>query len=120
VADQLSKINPQQMVIITYEKVAFTVKKLRDAGPDSIQNFWIKYLTSLHHRLASQFQNMLDGGEIPEWFPHDRTVLIMKKKDIGPSLVSNYPPIKCLSNVWKLLASILANEILAHVEENNS
>ena len=80
----------------------------------------IKYFTSLHHRLASQFQNMLDSGGIPEWLPHGRTVLIMKKKEIGPSVISNYRPITCLSNVWQLLTSILANEILVHLEENNS
>ena len=45
-----------------------------------------------------------------------RTVLIMKNKDIGPEVVSNYCPITCLSNIWKLITSIVAEEILSHLD----
>ena len=44
----------------------------------------------------------------------------MKKKEIGPSVVSNYRPITCLLNIWKLLTSILANDMLFHLEQTQS
>jgi len=83
VKELLNDIVPQQRVSITHEKVLSATKKLKNcraAGLDGIQNFWLKYFKSLHHRLALQFQNILDDGEIPKWLAHGRTVLIMKKR----------------------------------------
>ena len=34
--------------------------------------------------------------------------------------MSNYHPIICLSNIWKLLTSILANDMLFHLEQTQS
>ena len=84
----------------------------RGAGPDGIHNFWIKHLTNVHDQLASQIQHILDGGGIPKWLTEGRTVLIIKNKNIGPNFASNYRPITCLSNIWKLITSILEGEII--------
>jgi len=123
VADKLQGINNQETLEITQEKVAAAAKRSKNwraAGLDGIHNFWIKYLTNLHERLASQIQDILNGSDIPSWLTQGRTVLIMKNKDVGPTVVSNYRPITCLSNIWKLITSIIADEILAHLDTHNS
>ena len=74
----------------------------------------------MYDRSASQIQDILDGGSIPEWLTESITVLIMKNRDIGPNVASNYHPITCLSNIWKLIASILADEILCHLDACHS
>ena len=120
VKEHLSYIGPQEKVSITHEKVLSASKQLKNwraAGLDGIQNFWLKYFKSLHHRLALQFQSILDGGEIPEWLAHGRTVLIRKKKEIDPSVVSNYRPITCLSKLltsfWLMICCFILNRLKA-------
>ena len=48
-----------------------------------------------------------------------RTVLIKKNKALDDAVVANYRPITCLSNIWKLITSIVSKEIVAHLERNN-
>ena len=72
-----------------------------------------KELRSLHERLAWQLQSVVEGN-IPEWMTKGWTSLIMKNKDIGPKVVTNYRPITCLSTTWKLLTSIISNVINDH------
>ena len=74
----------------------------------------------MHDRSASQIQDILDGGSIPEWLTEGITVLIMKNRDIGPNFVSNYHPITCLSNIWKLITSTLADQIMCHLDACHS
>ena len=37
-----------------------------------------------------------------------RTVLILKNKDIGLEVVTNYRPITCFFNIWKLITSVVS------------
>ena len=78
----------------------------------------MKYITSLHGRLAEQLQAVIEG-EIPDWMPEGRTTLIMKDKNISSKVVTNYRPITCLSTTWKLLTSILTELIYDHLQNNN-
>ena len=86
------------------------------AGPDQVHAYWLKKLTNLHERLAQQMQQAIEGG-IPQWMGTGRTVLIMKDKEKG-AVVENYRPITCLPTTWKLLTSILAEEIYNHLDKN--
>ena len=120
VTETLTDMVPQRDIVVTEKMVGKAVKKLRNwkaVGPDGVHNFWIKHLTSLHSRLASQIQAVL-SGEAPEWLTLGRTVLIKKNKDLSDAVVSNYRPITCLSNTWKLITSIVSKEIIAHLEKN--
>ena len=47
-----------------------------------------------------------------------RTVLLLKDKSKGNE-VSNYRPITCLPLMWKLLTSIVADEIYNHLVETD-
>jgi hypothetical protein len=91
------------------------MKNWKAAGPDQVHAFWLKELDSLHVRIAEQLQSVLDT-EIPEWLGKGRTVLIIKDKEKGP-VVENYRPITCLPTMWKLLTSIVSEEMYHHLEE---
>ena len=47
-----------------------------------------------------------------------RTVLLLIDKS-KRNEVSNYRPITCLPNTWKLITDIVADEIYNHLEEND-
>ena len=47
-----------------------------------------------------------------------RTVLIQKDKTKGTA-PGNYRPITCLPIVWKLMTSMVAEEIYRHLEDND-
>ena len=59
----------------------------------------------------------LDSGEVSDWLAKGRTVPAQKDK-AKENIASNYPPITCLPLVWKLLTSILADEIYDYLEKN--
>ena len=76
-------------------------------------------MTNLHERLAWQLQSVLEGTvmSLNAWIVEGRTSLIRKNKNIDPKVVTNYRPITCLSTTWKLLTSIIANELYNHLAE---
>ena len=92
------------------KKVAKSIVSWKSPG------YCIKNLSSLHERLAWQLQSVVEGN-IPEWISKAQTSLIMKNKDIGPKVVTNYRPITCLSTTWKLLTSIISNTIYDHLSD---
>ena len=59
--------------------------------PDGVHGFWYKLL-KLHGRIATELQNTLRSGTVPEWLTIRRTVLIMKDSEKG-KVASNYRPI---------------------------
>ena len=120
VAGDLQDMTPQECIHISISMVSSTACKLsnwRAPGPDGIHTFWIKHLSSLHPRLAAQIQDCVDG-EVPRWLTLGRTVLIMKNKEVGPEVVTNYRPITCLSNLWKLATSMMSAAIVCHLNRN--
>ena len=107
----------QNRLIITTSMIKKAIKKMKNwraAGPDGIQGYWIKNLTSLHERLAIQLQAVLEGN-IPEWMATGKTTLIIKDP-ANPTKESNYRPITCLPTIWKLLTSIIADEIYTFLD----
>ena len=110
---------PQDNLDITTElvkKAAKSMKSWKSPGKEKIQGCWIKNLSSLHERLAWQLQSVVEGN-IPEWISQGWTSLIMKNKDIGPKVVTNYRPVTCLSTTWKLLTSVISNAIYDHLSD---
>ena len=119
VESSTKKVQVQGDLFITTEKVkgqATKMKNWKAAGPDQVHAFWIKQLSNLHERLAIQLQLAVERG-VPEWMGTGRTVLIMKDKEKG-AVVENYRPITCLPTMWKLLTSILSEELYEHLEKN--
>ena len=122
----IATVNLQNMthrddIQISTDMIATAARKLNNwkaTGPDCIHNFWIKHLSSLHPRLANHIQTVI-SGEIPDWLTLGRTVLLMKSKEVGAEVVvTNYRPITCLSSLWKLITSLLSNEIIHHLNNN--
>jgi len=84
-------MNAQAGLTVTPRLVAIVARMLNNwkaPGPDCVHNFFIKHLTSLHNRLASQIQAVVNGT-VPDWLTLGRTVLILKNKAIGTDVVTN-------------------------------
>ena len=110
----------QEDLKIKLEMLKSAIKKMKNwraAGKDGVQGFWLKNLISLHPRLVDQLQEVLNG-DIPQWMTSGKTSLIIKNPD-QPEKVSNYRPITCLPTIWKLLTSIIADEVYKFLEANH-
>jgi len=118
----LRRSNPKSTNIITKEDIKNKSKKManwKSRGPDQVQGYWLKRLTSLHERLAQQLQNILDDPNcMPSWLTTGRTVLIQKDQMQG-NKPSNYRPITYRSTTWKLLSGFLADQIAQHLNHND-
>ena len=64
-------------------------------GPDLVQGFWLKNISSLHERVRLQLKECLDSGSVHSWLTRGRTSLLQKDKSKG-NVASNYRPITCL------------------------
>ena len=115
-------VSPQPPVNITEEVVRAKVKKMsnwKSPGPDQVQGFWLKKMTGLHERMATQLQQIIDDPtNLPKWLTNGRTTLIQKDPTKG-NAPSNYRPITCLPTTWKLLSGILADGVMAHLSQQN-
>ena len=88
-------------------------------GPDGVQRYWIKNVSNLHNSIALQLDRCLQENNLPKWMVTRKTLLCIKEIQKG-NLVSHFRPISCLPLIWKLLTSILAEELYEHLEKANS
>ena len=63
-----------------------------------------------------QLKECLDGEFVPCSLTRGRTSLLQKDKSKG-NVASNYRPITCLPLLQKLLTSVTANQIYAHLDQ---
>ena len=85
-------------------------------GPDCVQGYWFKrFSTSM---LTEHLQTCVIVGDAPTWMTKGKTTLIQKDPEKG-NAANNYRPIACLPLMWKLLASVLAEKVYAHLSEKN-
>ena len=118
--EETQDIPKQENLSITPAMVRKALKKMKNwraAGTDGVQGFWLKNLTSLHDRLAEQLQMVLNG-DIPHWMTTGRTSLILKNPK-HPEKESNYRPITCLPTIWKLLTSVISDQIYNFLDSND-
>ena len=116
----METINEAQWKEITICEIQQGCKKLANwkaPGLDQVQNFWLKYLTSLQPKLTELMNKTIKNPtELPTWMTKGRTTLIHKK---GPtSMAKNYQPITCLPTYYKLATLILTDRIYEHVTTN--
>lgn len=90
----------------------------RAPGHDGVQGFWIKRFTKLHDRIARQLNEVVQNATVPTWMTKGRTVLIAKDPAKG-NIPSNFRPITCLPLMWKLLTSMISDEIYVHMAAQN-
>lgn len=99
---------------LTNTKMQEALKKMKNwkaPGPDQLHGYWLKRFTSLHPALLRCLSSCLEKG-CPEWLTTGRTVLLPKSKP------GDTRPITCLNTTWKLLTSMIAEEITGHVTNN--
>ena len=53
---------------------------LKSPGPDLIQGFWLKNLSSLQESVGLPLKGCLDSGFVPSWLPRGRVALLRKDK----------------------------------------
>ena len=91
----------------------------KSPGLDLVQRFWLKNFSSLHERVTLQLKKeCLGSGFVPSWLTRGRTSLLHKDKSKG-NVTSNYRPINSLPLMWKLLASVIGDQIYAHLDQEN-
>ena len=70
----------QNDISITTEMIKAQVKKIQNwktPGPDGLQGYQLKKLTTLHERIAKQMDNtIINREDIPKWMT--KTVLCQK------------------------------------------
>jgi len=112
----------QTDLMISTEMVSKQTKKIPNwkcPGPDGVQGYWLKHLTTLHSRIANQMNDIIvNGYEIPKWMTTGNTVLCQKDPNKGAA-VDNYRPISCLPLMWKLLTGIISTAMYSYLESND-
>ena len=87
-------------------------------GPDCVPNFWIKKLHALHLPLACTINQAIHFPETcPTWLTRGTTILL--PKTANPTDPSEYRPITCLSVFYKLITSVLVEQIYDHLQINH-
>ena len=121
VETEMNTVVPQPDFSIALETVAARVKGMSNwtaPGIDGLHGFWLKHVCCLHTRLATLISESLLTGNIPSWMTEGRTFLLMKDPGKGFHDPSNFRPITCLPNIWKLTTGILADQIYSHLDAN--
>ena len=89
----------QEDIVITIEMVKMQCRKIplwKAPGPDGVQGFWLKKLTSPHERIVVQTDDILNSRmTVTGLMAFGRTVLCLKDPTKG-NAVDNYRPISCL------------------------
>ena len=67
-------------------------------------------------RRRSQLKECLDSAFAPGWLTKGKTALLQKDKSKG-NIASDYRPITCLPLIWKLLSSVVADQIYGHLDQ---
>ena len=71
----------------------------------------------MHERVRLQLKECLDGGFVPSWLTRGRSSLLLKDKN-KENVASNYRSITCLSLMWTLLTGLIADQIYAHLDQD--
>ena len=112
----------QEEMRITKTQVETKCRKISNwkaPGPNGVQGYWLKKITSCHERIAEQLDAMVCGKqEIPLWMTYGRTVLCLKDPEKGSS-ADNFRPISCLPLMWKLLTGVIAEHVYAYLETSD-
>ena len=88
----------------------------KSSRPDLVQGFRLKNFISLQERVRLQLKERLHFGFVPSRLTRGMTSLLEKDKSKG-NVASNYIPITCLLLMGKLLTSVIADQIYAHLDQ---
>ena len=107
-------------VFPTFEEFQEVVKYLpnwKAAGPDGIFNFFLKRFESIHQPLYQVIRKIcLENQSESEWFYKGITHLIPKGV---PTKGSDFRPITCMSNLYKLTTKCVTKVMQGIVENRD-
>lgn len=113
--------NDLSAIIITPELVEKKIKKLKASkapGPDGIHNKWLLELCDcVCEPLSRIFNKSLQTGIIPKEWKIAHVIPIFKSGDKHDS--GNYRPVSLTSICSRLLESIVKEQLMNHMEDNN-
>ena len=69
VKKELQQDKGQDKIDITKDKMRRVIRKMpnwKSPGPDNVQGYWLKSLTSLHEKLVMLLQECLDSWVVPD------------------------------------------------------
>lgn len=97
-------------------KVIKNLANWKAPGPDRIQSFWFKRITSVHKPLAAEYRKMLEGADFPPWLAKGITYLIAKNRNTDNP--KNYRPITCLNIMYKIYTAIMSDKTYEFLESS--
>ncbi|KAL1461990.1 hypothetical protein WDU94_013846 [Cyamophila willieti] len=103
--EESTNITRMEEMNITTEDVQNAIKRSHSwkaPGIDKIHNYWSKYITATHTKLAELLNQAIDDPtKIPEFFTQGLTYL--KPKTNETNNPTKYRPITCLPTIYKIL-----------------
>ena len=78
----------------------------------------VRRFSTLHSRLTEHLQTCVVVGNVPTWMTKGKTTLIQKDPEKG-NAAKNYHHVAGLPFMWKLLTSVFAVKVYAHLSEKN-
>ena len=113
------RLNQEEYRLITSNDIETILKNLptnKSPGPDGFKSeFYQTFREELTPILLKLFQNIAEGGTLPNSFYEATITLILKpEKDIPKK--ENYRPISLMNIDAKILNKILANRIQQHIK----
>jgi hypothetical protein len=116
-ATNIPDMTDSEIIKSDIEKAIKKTNKWKAPGPDQLQNFWYKKFTAVHGTMAILMNDLSNPQKLPKYFMMGKMFLILKDPDTTDP--AKYHPIMCLSTIYKLLTSILADKIYKHMHGND-
>ena len=102
---------------LEFEEIVKWLPSWKAPGPDGIYNFFIRKCTSLHKKIYELIKRTCMGEEKAEkWFYTGITYLIPKGT---PKQGSDFRPITCMSNLYKLTTKCVTQVMQLVVEDRS-
>ena len=89
--EEVADIEVQENIRIDVSKVKKQITRIpnwKSPGPDGVQGYWIKNLSSMHYRLGNQLDKCFQENSVPMWMVTGKTLLCVKEIEKG-NIVSN-------------------------------